>query len=157
MPEKIAALLVHHNSETLTTLKLALERIGVRVTQADSRAQTKHVLSGTNPAPLVFTDAQLPDGTWADVLAIAEKAALPVNVIVVARVVNTRFYVEAIETGAFDFVAPPFDLTDLAYVVRCASDNAVTRRTTRLLAGGHMPEDQLIAEARDSGAEAISA
>ena len=86
------------------------------------------MLGGLNPAPLVFTDTQLPDGTWADILALAEKAKLPVNVIVVARVVDTRFYVEAIETGAFDFLAPPFNATDLAYVVRSAMDNVVARR-----------------------------
>ena len=51
---------------------------------------------------------------------------------VVARVVNTRFYVEAIETGAFDFLAPPFVATDLAYVVRNALDNIVARRGARL-------------------------
>ena len=86
------------------------------------------MLGGMNPAPLVFTDTQLPDGTWADVLALAQKAKLPVNVIVVARVVDTRFYVEVIETGAFDFLAPPFNATDLAYVVRSAMDNVVARR-----------------------------
>jgi FixJ family two-component response regulator len=89
------------------------------------------MLGGLNPAPLVFTDTQLPDGTWADILATAEKAALPVNVIVVARVVDTRFYVETIESGAFDFVTPPFYPTDLAHVVRCACDNAIARRTER--------------------------
>jgi FixJ family two-component response regulator len=47
-------------------------------------------------------------------------------------VVDTRFYLEAIETGAFDFLAPPFVATDLAYVVRSAFDNAVARRSARL-------------------------
>jgi DNA-binding NtrC family response regulator len=134
MTERITALLVHQNSETLTTLKLALERQGMRILQAGSQAVAKRMLGGLNPAPLVFTDTQLPDGTWADILAIAEKAKRPVNVIVVARLVNTRFYVEAIETGAFDFIAPPFNATDLAYVVRSAVDNVVARRSTQALA-----------------------
>ena len=51
--------------------------------------------------------------------------------IVVARVVDTRFYVKVIETGAFDFLAPPFEAADLAYVVRSALDNVVTRRAAR--------------------------
>jgi DNA-binding NtrC family response regulator len=128
MTDRIKALLVHHNSETLATLKGALERQGMSVIHADSHAQAKRMLGGLNPAPLVFTDTQLPDGTWADVLAVAERARQPVNVIVVARVVDTRFYVQAIETGAFDFLAPPFNATDLAYVVRSAHDNVVARR-----------------------------
>lgn len=132
MPDRITALVVHENSETLVSLKSALERQGMCIIQVGSRAQAIRMLGGKNPAPLVFTDIELPDGTWADILAGAERAALPVNVIVVARVVNTRFYVEAIETGAFDFLAPPFVAADLAYVVRSAHDNVVTRRNARL-------------------------
>jgi DNA-binding NtrC family response regulator len=132
MTERITALVVHRNSETLGSLKHALERQGMCILQAGSRAQAIRMLRGENPVPLVFTDTELPDGTWADVLAGAERGAQPVNVIVVARVVNPRFYVEAIETGAFDFLAPPFVPTDLAYVVRSAHDNALMRRKARL-------------------------
>lgn len=132
MRESITALLIHRNSETLATLKSALEHQGMCIIQAESRAQANRMLGGQNPAPLVFTETQLPDGTWADILADAGRAAQPVNVIVVARVVDTRFYLEAIETGAFDFLAPPFVATDLAYVVRSALDNVVARRSARL-------------------------
>jgi len=124
-------MVVHRNSETLASLKSALERQGVSILQADSRARAIQMLGGQNPAPLVFTDTELPDGTWADILAEAERAAQPVNVIVVARVVDTRFYLETIETGAFDFIAPPFVATDLDHVVRNALDNAAARRVVR--------------------------
>jgi DNA-binding NtrC family response regulator len=155
MTERITALLVHKNSETLATLKGALERQGMRIIHAESQAQAKRLLGGLNPAPLVFTDTHLPDGTWTDVLAAAEKAKKPVNVIVVARVVNTRFYVEAIETGAFDFLAPPFNATDLAYVVRSAMDNVVARRTARPNPA-QIVEETVVAEAREAGAPVIS-
>ena len=131
MMDNTTALVVHQNSETLATLKGALERQGMRIIHAESREQASRILGGMNPAPLVFTDTQLPDGTWADILTEATRATQPVNVIVVARVVDTRFYVKVIETGAFDFLAPPFEATDLAYVVRCALDNVVTRRAAR--------------------------
>ncbi|MGO8786947.1 MAG: response regulator [Terriglobia bacterium] len=148
MTEKTKALVVHHNSETLAILKGALERQGMHIIHAESRAQAKSLLGGLNPVPLVFTETQLPDGTWADILAAAEKASRPVNVIVVARVVDTRFYVEAIETGAFDFLAPPFNATDLAYVVRTALDNAVARRAAHSTTTPSADE-ALFAEARE--------
>ena len=154
MTERTTALLVHHNSETLAMLKGALERQGMHIIHAESRAQAKRMLGGLNPAPLVFTDTQLPDGTWADILAVAEKAAKPVNVIVVARVVNTRFYVEAIETGAFDFLVPPFNATDLAYVVRSALDNVTTRRAVHPHAT-HPAVEGVFAEVRETCARAI--
>ena len=155
MTDRVKALLVHHNSETLAMLGGALERQGMRTLHAESRAQAKLMLGGLNPAPLVFTDTQLPDGTWADILSMAEKAAQPVNVIVVARVVNTRFYVEAIETGAFDFLAPPFNATDLAYVVRSALDNVTARRAAspqRPL----VPEESIFAEVQQRGTQAAA-
>lgn len=155
MTESIKALLVHHNSETLVTLKGALERQGMHIIQAQSRAQAKRVLGGLDPVPLVFTEPQLPDGTWADILAVAEKASQHVNVIVVARIVDTRFYVEAIETGAFDFLAPPFNATDLAYVVRSALDNAVARRAARRHPV-HAVEEGLLAEVDEASAQATT-
>jgi DNA-binding NtrC family response regulator len=155
MTERTKALLVHYNSETLATLKGALERQGMRVIHAESQAQAKHMLGGLSPVPLVFTDTQLPDGTWADVLAVAEKAAQPVNVIVVARVVDTRFYVEAIETGAFDFLAPPFNATDLAYVVRSALDNVVARRAAHPHSKHHAEKGRF-AEVRENSIQAIT-
>jgi len=155
MTERITALLVHQNSETLATLKGALERQGMRILHAQSRAQAQRMLGGLNPAPLVFTDTQLSDGTWADVLALAQKAKMPVNVIVVARVVDTRFYVNVIETGAFDFLAPPFNATDLAYVVRSAMENVVARRTAPARAAPDAQEG-LKAEVPATEAEATS-
>jgi DNA-binding NtrC family response regulator len=155
MTERITALLVHHNSETLVMLKGALERQGMHIIHAESRAQAQRLLGGPNPAPVVFTDTQLPDGTWADILAVAEKTSQPVNVIVVARVVNTRFYVEAIETGAYDFLAPPFNATDLAYVVRSALDNVASRRAAHPRAA-HPAEEGLFSEVREAGAQATS-
>ena len=152
MPDKIRALLVCQNSDTFSTLKDALKRQRVRVAQAETCARAQRWLGGLDPAPLVFTDTQLPDGTWTDILALAEKAARAVNVIVVAEAVNTRLYVEAIESGAFDFLAPPFDAADLAHVVRCALDNALARRTARPPAE-HARKASLFADVHEAGAE----
>jgi two-component system response regulator PilR (NtrC family) len=131
MNEKPQVLLVHHNSDTLRDLQQVLERQGVRVAQGVSCADARRLLRGPSPFPLVFAETQLPDGTWADILALAEKAARPVNVIVVARLVDTRFYVEAIEAGAFDYIAPPFNSTDVRYVMRTALDDVIARRTSQ--------------------------
>jgi DNA-binding NtrC family response regulator len=155
MTERITALLVHQNSETLATLKGALERQGMRILQADSRTAAKRMLGGLNPAPIVFTDTELPDGTWADIVALAEHSKRAVNVIVVARLVDTRFYVTAIETGAFDFIAPPFNATDLAYVVRSAMDNVIARRTSNALAT-QAAEKPLAMEVHQGGARVSS-
>jgi FixJ family two-component response regulator len=76
----------------------------------------------------VFTDVQLADGNWADVLTLASNATAPVNVIVVAHFIDMKFYIQAIERGAFDFIVPPFARLELQHVVRIAAENALTRR-----------------------------
>jgi FixJ family two-component response regulator len=42
--------------------------------------------------------------------------------------VDTKFYVSAIERGAFDFVLPPFELGGLRHVVRTAGLHVRDRR-----------------------------
>jgi len=128
MRERVSALLVHQQREPLRSLRLALERQAVETARAQNCQEAWRILSGANPPHLIFTDTALPDGLWKDVLALAAQAPQPVNVIVVARLVDTRLYIEAIEAGAFDFLAPPFTVAELAHVVRCAADNVLARR-----------------------------
>ncbi len=59
---------------------------------------------------------------------LGARAPQAVRVIVVARVVNTRLYVEALEAGAFDFIVPPFEVPALEHVVTCAADRVLADR-----------------------------
>jgi DNA-binding NtrC family response regulator len=128
MKEATSALFVHYESEPLGALEKALEGQSVKVCHASSCREASHLLQYSNPPHLIFTDTMLPDGTWADVVGLAANAPVRVNVIVVARLVDIRLYVDVIERGAFDFLAPPFVPSDLAHVVRCAVENIVSRR-----------------------------
>lgn len=126
--KKISALLVHNRADHLHRLTVALRRQSVSLTIASTCREAGREVARANPPHLVFTDACLPDGSWADVLALVAKAAAPVNVIVVAPQVDTKLYVEVIENGAFDFLVPPFENSDLAHILRCAIDNVLSRR-----------------------------
>ncbi len=59
---------------------------------------------------------------------MAAQAAKAVNVIVVSRLADMRVYLDTIDKGARDFVAPPFVASDLAYVMRSAAQNVHIRR-----------------------------
>jgi len=135
--ERISAILVYDQSDPLGALKLALERQAVKTKRARNCREALRLLQGSSPPQVVFTDTQLPDGTWADVIHLAQGACAPVNVIVVSRLVDVKFYIRAIEGGAFDFIAPPFQPAELAHVVRCAAGNALQRR--QLLARTEQP------------------
>ena len=131
MKTEISALLLRSRSDPLQTLELALQGLSVKTSQASSCGEAQRRLEGSDPPELIFTDTQLLDGTWVDVLRLAERAATPVNVIVVSRLVDVRFYIEVVETGAFDYIAPPFEPSGLAHVVCCAAGNVLRRRSAQ--------------------------
>ena len=105
-----------------------MEEQSIDIFTAKNCAEAALALWSDCPPHLVFTEIQLADGNWADVLTLAAKASAPVNVIVVAPFVDISFYLQAIERGAFDFIVPPLSDPELLHVVRIAAENALSRR-----------------------------
>lgn len=128
MKESIRALLVRARHDPLDALRLALEEQSIDIFIAKNCAEAALALWSDSPPHLVFTEIQLIDGNWADVLTLAAKASAPVNVIVVSPFADVGFYVQTIERGAFDFIVPPLSDPELLHVVRIAAENALTRR-----------------------------
>jgi DNA-binding NtrC family response regulator len=124
----IRALLVQARYDPLDPLRMALEEQSIEIHTARNCAEASLALWADRPPHIVFTEVKFVDGNWADVLSVAEKAHAPVNVIVVAPLVDINFYVQAIECGAFDFIVPPLSDPELLHVVRNAAENALTRR-----------------------------
>jgi len=138
-------LLVHKHDAPLETLNQALRRQSMRMEHAQTCAEAALRLAGPEPPELVFTSIELPDGTWADVVRLAERAPIPVNVIVVSRLADIRTYIEVLQCGAFDFIAPPFEPTALAHVVSCAVGNVATGRSMQahILRQAELPSQPL--------------
>jgi len=126
MSHRYLALLVHDRPAPLESLKSALKELAVETYSVNSCQEAKRLLPQTHPH-IVFTDTTLPDGTWADVVDLAENATSPVNVIVVGSNKDVKFYIAALERGAYDFVLPPFERKALDYVVHSAADDARLR------------------------------
>jgi len=132
MKNHVTALLLYNQAGPFRDLSLALRRRSVLVSEARSCGEAERVILGPEPPELVFTEPQLPDGSWSDVVRNARAANSPVNVIVVSPDVNIAFYLEVIQNGAFDFIAPPFEAPGLTHVVNCARDNVLARRQAQL-------------------------
>jgi DNA-binding NtrC family response regulator len=128
MSEKISVLLVSGEPESFAPLKSFLQSQSLGTREVPSCGEALLVLWGKQPPHLVFTDTQLPDGTWAEVISLAGKAQAPSNVIVVSRLVDVKLYVEVLERGAYDFITPPFEARELRYIVRRATENVLRRR-----------------------------
>lgn len=118
MLARTRALLVHDEERPVAELEPLLESLGIEVLQARSCAEAEAALVCAEPPVLIFTDTVLSDGTWADVQSLAEHPGVPV--IVVSRFVDLPFYLEVLESGASDYIVPPFREADLAWVVESA-------------------------------------
>jgi DNA-binding NtrC family response regulator len=134
MEQAISALLLHQPSESQRLLKQVLEGRSIEVRWLRNCEEALPVLRESDPPHLVFTEALLPDGTWADVVKLALAALKPVKVIVVSRLVDIRLYVETMASGAFDFIVPPMTSDELAHVLTCAVDGVLNLRRTQAMA-----------------------
>jgi DNA-binding NtrC family response regulator len=130
MKDAWTALLVHSAEVPLEALRKVLERLSARVIRAHTCEEASRILQSRVTPQLVFTDTVLPDGNWERVLDLAGKASEFVNVVVVSAAVDISLYVEVMERGAWDFMAPPFAEAEVAHVVRCGVENAHERRKT---------------------------
>jgi DNA-binding NtrC family response regulator len=134
MREEISAVLLHQPAESQRLLKQALEGRSIKVNWLQNYREALPLLREADPPHLVFTEALLPDGTWADVVKLALEALKPVKVIVVSRLVDIRLYVDTMVGGAFDFIVPPMASDELAHVLSCAVESVLDLRRTQATA-----------------------
>jgi len=124
------ALLIHDQEQPLANLRLALEKQSVGTVRARSCAEALDILNRDNAPLVVFTDLTVSDGSWADALRLARQTKRPVDLVIVSQLVDVPLYIAAMESGAFDFMVPPFGDDDVAFVVKRATDD-VERRSGR--------------------------
>lgn len=128
MKDDIRALLLHSHESPVAALKLALENHFIWTERARSFKEATLSLVGSNPPHLVFTDTDLPDGIWSDVLDLAARASLPVSVIVVSPVADVPLYMDVMERRAFEFITHSFTAAELTPILRCAIESVTSRR-----------------------------
>jgi len=128
MNETISALLVHDRADHLFPVKQVLRTQQIKIIEAQTCRDAAIEIARADPPHLVFTDTSLTDGTCLDIIRLARQAALPVNVIVASRIADLRLYIEAMEHGAFDFIAASCLISDLAYILHHAAENVVELR-----------------------------
>lgn len=129
---KLTALLVSDRDGSFESLGALLKTRGIEVWSSRTYKETAHLLGQAEPE-VVFTATERGDGTWCDIVTLAEKIRLAANVIVVGKTIDTRLYLTAMEYGAFDFILPPFEIDAIDHVVRVAAENARNRRKAQAL------------------------
>ncbi len=131
MGEKIKTLMIYDKSEPSEELRKVLKRLGMEIRHVRNCGEASRLFKEANSAELVFTDTTLPDGTWEDVLRMAQQAGFFLPVIVVSRIADIDLYLKTLESGAFDFVIPPFLSIDMANVTGAAMYEKLATRDFR--------------------------
>lgn len=120
MPEELSVLLVYDQDEPVCGVERIIQSYQIRFQRARNCFEAREVLRGSAAPRLVVTDRALPDGDWTDILHAANAARVSTPVIVASRVPDIKLYLDVLDSGAHDFVVPPFSSSDLAYIIRTA-------------------------------------
>jgi two-component system response regulator AtoC/two-component system nitrogen regulation response regulator NtrX len=108
----------------------ATSRYGVRrvledrykVLEADSAAAARRVLSAENPQ-LLLLDIEMPEESGLDFLRELKAAETSPAVIMITAYGSEKIAVEAMKSGAYDYLPKPFEVDELRLVVEKALDH----------------------------------
>jgi len=94
----------------------------------------------THRFPLVLCECDLRQGTWRELLDLLKLLPEPPFLIVTSRAADERLWAEALNLGAYDVLAKPFDRTEVSRIVSLAwmhwSEQHSALEPTKLAAAG---------------------
>ena len=109
-----------------------VERAGLRVAEATSGAEATARLA-REEFDVVLVDVRLPDASGLDLLRWARAAEVDSEMIVLTGHADVETAVEAMRSGAYDFLAKPWKNAELLEVVAKAAEKKALRRENSAL------------------------
>jgi two-component system, NtrC family, response regulator PilR len=136
VPPSIQLLLVEDEPGLRQMLEILFRREGYAVVSAPGcRVALDAIASAPQPFPAIVTDLSMPDGSGLDVLAAAKSRSQATQVILVTAHSTIENALAAMRSGAYDFVAKPFDAAELAALVgKAIEKRAIIAENERLKA-----------------------
>ena len=110
-------------------MRRALTTFGYNVSEADSAEAARALLKQLQP-DLMLLDVNLPGMSGLDFLRELKSATAadgPLVIIITAHG-SERMAVEAVKSGAYDYLSKPFELDDLRLVIKNAAETVQLRR-----------------------------
>lgn len=115
-------LVVEDDASVRTTLVTLLEVEGYDVDAVGSTSEAIELLSA-NPYPIVISDIYLDERTGLDILDTARRANPECAVILMTGRGTMETVMKATESGAFDYVAKPFELNRMLETIHRAEES----------------------------------
>jgi two-component system response regulator PilR (NtrC family) len=134
VPPSIKVLIVEDEPGLRQMLEILFRREGYSVVSAPGcSAALEAIRQNPQPFPVVLTDLAMPDGSGMDVLAAAKARSPATEVILITAHSTVENAIGAMRSGAYDFVAKPFDAVELAVLVGKALEKQELAQENRRL------------------------
>ena len=99
---------------------------GYTTDTADSMSEARHRLS-TNGYDLVLCDVIMPDGSGLDLLREIKAGEARTAVVMMTAYTSTKSAIEAMRSGAHDYVSKPFDVEELKIILQKALETTALK------------------------------
>jgi len=132
MPRQSRVMVVDDDADTLTLLREVVTKEGYQVETAED-AETALQRLGEWQPDLVITDIHMPGMDGLALLAAVREKAPDILVILLTAYGSLKTAVDAIKSGAFDYLSKPFVVDDIRLVVRRALEHKKLVRENRSL------------------------
>ena len=132
MPRQSRVMVVDDDADTLTLLREVVTKEGYQVETAED-AETALQRLGEWQPDLVITDIHMPGMDGLALLAAVREKAPDILVILLTAYGSLKTVVDAIKSGAFDYLSKPFVVDDIRLVVRRALEHKKLVRENRSL------------------------
>jgi len=117
--ETHSALIVDDEPDILELLDITLSRMNIKTLSAKNISQAKELLAQYS-FDLCLTDMRLPDGNGIELIKHIQKNISNLPVAMITAHGNMEYAIEALKSGAFDFVSKPVDINILRNLVNTA-------------------------------------
>jgi len=126
--EKLRLLIVDDEEASRYGMRRALTTFGYNVSEAGSAEEARALLKQLQP-DLMLLDVNLPGMSGLEFLRELRSAGSdgPLVIIITAHG-SERMAVEAVKSGAYDYLSKPFELDDLRLVIKNAAETVQLRR-----------------------------
>ena len=112
----IQVLVASSNGERRATLTKILGECSLEPVFASNVEEVRTILVQSS-VDLVFCEDNLPEGDFREVLRLAKATRPEAQVVVSSLLGEWEEYLEAMQLGAFDYVAPPYRDTEILSIV----------------------------------------
>ena len=124
-------LLVVSNVEKRARLLPLLESEEFNIDMAIGFQDGIRKLSTSHSYDLLIVDAELPDGSWKNLLLFVQNSEMDCEMIILARHGDPQLWAEVIQCGAYDLISEPVEQKEVAHIVRSALEGRYMRRFIR--------------------------